>query len=102
RLLDRGFDQAVLLAATAARELELQSVAALERRESTAAQHALGRADRARNVEGVFAVPPVTAPLVRGRWVVLIDDVTTTGATLAGCAAALRKEGVVAVSALTV
>ena len=39
---------------------------------------------------------------VRGRWVILVDDVTTTGSTLAACAAALMAEGALAVSGLTI
>jgi predicted amidophosphoribosyltransferase len=64
--------------------------------------HALGREARAANVRGAFGVPPAARPSVRGRWVVLVDDIVTTGATLSGCAAALEAAGAIAVSALTV
>lgn len=102
RRRERGFDQAELLATAAGSALRLRVVSALVRRERTEAQHSLGRGARARNVERAFLVPPGSVATVRGRWVVLIDDVMTTGATLAGCAAALEEAGTMAVSALTV
>jgi predicted amidophosphoribosyltransferase len=59
----------------------------------------LGRAARQENVAGAFAADP---SVVRGRAVLLIDDVLTTGATLRACAAALWSVGAKAVYALTV
>lgn len=101
RRRERGFDQAELLAAAAGRHLRLPMTAALMRVERTVAQHSLGRAERARNVGGAFAVRPGFGPQVRGRWLVLVDDVATTGATLSGCAMALHAAGALAVSAIT-
>jgi ComF family protein len=101
RRRERGFDQAELLARMAAVELELPMVRAVVRAARTKAQHELGRGARAQNVGRVFAVPPRHVAAVTGRWVVLIDDVVTTGATLSACAAALRTAGARAVSALT-
>lgn len=101
RRRERGFDQAELLANVAGRHLRLPVVPALVRAERTAAQHSLGRAERARNVTGAFAVRPGLDRMVQGRWAVLVDDVATTGATLSGCAAALLAAGAMAVSAIT-
>jgi ComF family protein len=102
RLRERGFDQAVLLARATAPLLRLPVVEAVARQESTQAQHSLGRTERSRNVGHAFACRPDAVAGVRGRWVVLVDDVVTTGSTVAACAAALRKGGAVAVSVLAV
>ena len=100
RLRQRGFDQAELLARAAGRLLNLPVANALERAAKTAAQHALSRRARAANVGGAFAVKPLSRAAVAGRWVVLIDDVVTTGATFSGCAHALYGAGASAVSGL--
>ena len=80
---------------------------ALERQRATVAQFELGRDERAANVEGAFrmrAANPVGAEeqAISGRWVLLVDDVVTTGATLAACAFALQHAGALAVSAIAV
>lgn len=100
RRRDRGFDQAELLSRVVGRELGLPVALAVARASRTAAQHTLGRAARQANVGRVFVVPAVQVPAIRGRWVVLVDDISTTGATLAGCAQALHDAGARAVSAL--
>jgi ComF family protein len=100
RRRQRGFDQAELLARGVGRVLGLPVANALGRAAKTAAQHNLGRRARAANVGHAFVVTPAGASQVRGRWVVLVDDVVTTGATLSGCAAALYAAGAAVVSGL--
>jgi ComF family protein len=103
RRLRRGFNQAAELA----RHLGVPVVHALWRIRPTAAQAGLTAAERARNVRGAFRLSPWLSPhlrrrYVRGAIVVIVDDVTTTGATLTACAEVLRAAGAREVRALTV
>jgi len=102
RVRERGYDQAALLAAEAGRRLHLPTVDALERTRATTAQFDLDRAARATNLGGAFQLRPAAARDIQGRWIVLVDDVVTTGATLAACATTLLDGGALAVSAVTV
>jgi ComF family protein len=107
RVHRRGYDQAVLLARVAGDRLGLPVLEILERSRSTAAQFDLDRTARGANVAGAFSLTlrggnRGTPPPFRGAWVVLVDDVVTTGATLAACAMTLLEAGALGVSALTV
>jgi ComF family protein len=92
----RGFNQAADLA----RHVGMPVVPALRRVRATPSQTGLPAAQRHRNVRDGFAVTRAAAPLA-GATVVLIDDVSTTGATLEACARALKEHGVAEVRALT-
>jgi ComF family protein len=96
RRRERGFDQAADLA----RHVGLPVVQALRRTRPTAVQASLPAARRHGNVRGAFATRPAAAALV-GLTVVLVDDVSTTGATLEACARALTEAGVREVRAIT-
>jgi predicted amidophosphoribosyltransferase len=80
--------------------LNLPVVHALRRVRATATQTELPAAQRHRNVRGAFAVTRAAFAL-RQATVVLVDDVSTTGATLESCARALKEGGVREVRALT-
>lgn len=102
RRFRRGFNQAALLA----RHLGPPMVHALWRVRPTAVQASLGRAARRRNVHGAVIPSPLLTSRARRRFldnrvVLLVDDVSTTGATLDACARVLKAMGVREVRALT-
>jgi ComF family protein len=103
RYRQRGYDQAALLATEASRRLKMPWRPVLRRVRHTSPQFELGRRARRANVRGAFSLRvPAEAGAVRGRWVILVDDVVTTGSTLVACAEALYEAGAFAVSAVTV
>jgi len=100
RLRERGFNQSLLLARHLAPRKTDPGL--LLRLRDTAAQSGLSRAQRLRNLQGVFAVEPLRSAQVLDRHIVLVDDVMTTGATLDAAAMALRHAGAQHVAALVV
>jgi ComF family protein len=97
RIRTRGYDQAVLLARRITNRTPL-SFAPVLVRTGQARQVGAGREKRRVQLRGVFHVSDQA--MVRGRHVVLVDDVITTGATLEAAAAALKAAGARRVSAL--
>ena len=100
RHLERGYDQAAALARVIARESGLPLVGALRRRRWTEPQGSPGCASRSANVAGVFAVRGLFRRPFRGRFVWLVDDVLTSGATASECARVLRRGGAAGVGVL--
>jgi competence protein ComFC len=96
---ERGFNQAELLAKEASKILEIPVSKALKRRRSTTPQQSLEKAERFKNLELAFEGSPSK---LLGRSVILIDDVCTSGATLAECAREALRCGATKVVALTV
>lgn len=100
RRLVRGFNQAELLGRACARELGLPFVrGALARTRRTRALFSVGRGDRAEEVDGAIAARSAS---VAGRWVLVVDDIRTSGTTLAACGRALLEAGAVRVDAAVV
>jgi ComF family protein len=95
----RGYNQSALLAHRVGAQLGLPVAETLIRARETAQQVGLGGADRQRNVAGAFEV--IGYPDLIGKRLVLVDDVITTGATLAACAEPLLAAGATDIRAVT-
>lgn len=96
RYVTRGFNQAALIAAAFGRVLDLPVIPFLKRKRITKPQMKLSRAARLQNIVDAFVV----SERARTRYgalglptVIVVDDVTTTGATLAACAKTLMAAG---------
>jgi ComF family protein len=102
RLIQRGFNQSVWLAAAVRRRTGVQvCVDALKRVKPTPSQGGLSADGRRRNVQGAFRVRKAREKLIRNRRILIIDDVLTTGATTEACARVLKRAGASCVDVLT-
>jgi competence protein ComFC len=99
RLLERGYNQSAQLARPLALAMGLPyKPAALRKIRETRPQVGLNAREREQNIQGSFAADP---KLVNNRSLLVIDDVTTTGSTIAACADAARRAGASHVYGLT-
>ena len=98
RLAERGFNQALLLCQCLA-PAKTQAHSLLKMRH-TPAQSQLKREERLLNLKGALVLDPLRAPALRGKRVILVDDVMTSGATLNTAALVLKQAGAAHVAGL--
>ncbi len=102
RFLSRRFNQSAELGRAIAGLAQLSfEPMAIQRVKMTRQQVGLALAARQDNVRAAFVVPPEKEILIRGRRVLVVDDVYTTGATVSSVTNALKKGGAAAVDVLT-
>jgi ComF family protein len=100
RLRERGFNQSLILARALGKKHNLNvDFSLLKRRKLTLTQTGLDKKDRVKNISGAFVAGPQEK--IRGRNLILVDDVYTTGATINECAKALIRTGASKVAVLT-
>jgi len=95
----RGFNQVDLLARIVSKYFEVPVISALARVRRTAPQFDLPREARRANIKGAFKV--VEPKAIYNRKVILLDDIYTTGSTVAECSRALQTAGARRVEILT-
>lgn len=101
RLLSRRYNQSAILAKELARQTGLTyAPSILHRAKRTTSQVGLTRRQRQDNVLGAFTVANSSPSAIKGRNVLLIDDVITTGATANACARVLLRAGATRVDTL--
>jgi len=98
RLQERGYNQAQLLAHALESSKCVPGV--LLRTLHTPPQSSLPRSERLLRVQHAFAVDPMQARRIRGKRIVLLDDVMTSGASLHAAARVLRQAGALHITAL--
>jgi len=102
RMLSRRFNQSQLLGTELARRLNLETDNfSLVKKKATRSQGGLGRKARFQNVQASFGIKTGRRDHIKGKDIVLVDDVLTTGATASACAKALKKAGAKSVGLVT-
>lgn len=102
RMVSRRYNQSLLLARILAEHTNLPLLAdGLTRTRRTPQQTGLTRAQRQKNVKNAFSVPDKHRAAIKGKSILLVDDVMTTGATLSACTQNLLKAEAGQVNVLT-
>lgn len=100
RLRERGFNQSALLGKYVAKRLGVPlNLYSLARNRDTRPQVGLSAKERKKNIRNAFEIKE--EGVIKGRRVLLIDDVFTTGATTRECSKVLKKAGVQEVFVIT-
>ena len=96
----RGYNQSKILAEKLSQIVNVPVLDCLEKKKETARQATLNRAERLKNLTDAFSVTDKKA--VKDKTIVIVDDVSTTGATAQAIAKKLKKVGAKSVNLITV
>jgi len=91
RFLRRGYNQAAILAKVAAKELDIDCKKTMKRRRYNITQTKKNKEKRRKSVINLFAILPKAD--VKGKTIILVDDVCTTGSTIGECSKVLLAAG---------
>lgn len=101
RLKEREFNQAEEIAKEVSKVTSVPIIEALEKVKENPHQAGLSRKERMKNIVGTIAVKDEAVDEIKGKNILVIDDVFTTGSTLSECAKVLKKKGTGKVKTLT-
>lgn len=96
-----GFDQSEEICKAMAKQYGLVCVELIKRRRGGKEQKKLNAAERKKNINSLMRPSKGTADTARGKYVILLDDIVTTGASMSACLPMLRKMGVKGVICVT-
>ncbi len=100
KLKRRGFNQAEIIARIVAKQRNMEFIdRVLVKIKNTPPQTSLVAEERKRNVKGTFSIQK--AERIKGKSILLVDDVYTTGSTIRECSSVLKEAGVKGVKAIT-
>lgn len=102
RLIERGFNQSYLLASALSKAWGLPLLSGVERMRATPPQSGLSRRQRQKNLRGAFAVQQASKGGIKGKHIVLVDDVMTTGSSAQELSRTLLREGAASVAVVVV
>lgn len=91
KVLCSEFDQVAVLCEELEKKLNIPYNPIIEQIKTKKPQHTLSAKERFKNVKGIYAIEPKCD--IRGKTILLIDDISTTGASLNECAKILKKNG---------
>ena len=100
RHIERGFNQSELIAKFISKKIKIPILTALKKIKSTPDQTELSGEKRRKNIKGVFSI--TNQEQIKGKNIILVDDVKTTGSTIEEAAGILKKSGAKRIWALTV
>ena len=100
RLRKRGYDQARLLAEEISERTGIPCVRTLVKTKNIKAQSSLGALGRLQNIKNAYS--PAEGVDLKGKHLLLVDDIVTTGATVSECAGVLKKAGAFSVTVVGV
>jgi ComF family protein len=102
RFVHRRFNQSALLAHALSKKTNIKHRPdIIKRKRNTASQTGLTRSQREKNVKGAFSISERGKRIIKGKKILLVDDVMTTGSTIEQCAKSLIKAGAMQVNVLT-
>lgn len=93
RFARRGYNQAEILAEVVSQRLKIPSLNLLRKVKNTKRQVGMVGRKRRQNLKGVFRIRNSKKPEIKGKKIIIIDDIATTGATLNECAKVLKEAG---------
>lgn len=89
----RGYNQAEILAKELSKRLDLKVLDCLERNKETVTQVGLSKKERRENIKDAFSIKKKFENRLKGKSIMLIDDVVTSGATFSEACSVLKKSG---------